>query len=118
MVTLVALLFLRWAGEGSFRFVVLKLGWSTQEPYRQGFEAFAGLSRSLGSGLVNDVATRQETQKKIHQTFSADLCKQHWAALAVRFRLGDWDAACKNLCRSKHTVRHVVQEPPTRSLSE
>jgi len=50
---LVAFLFLRWAGEG--------------------LEAFAGLSRSLGSGLVNDVASR-----------------------------------------SKHTVRHVVQDPPTR----
>lgn len=83
---LVAFLLLRWAGEGRLCFLalywkLLKVGLVDPRSLDlQGLEAFAGLSRSLGSGLVNDVATRQE-RKHLHQTFAADVYKQHSAAV-------------------------------------
>ena len=86
---LVAFLLLRWAGEGSFCFLVLyckllKVGLVDPRSLDlQGLEAFAGLSRSLGSGLVNDVATRQETGntfiKHLQQMFT-NSTRQQWVA--------------------------------------
>ena len=126
---LVVLLLFRWAGEGTFllggswRYRIAGLFRLFRCP---GLEAFAGLSRRLQSiGLLGDVATRRQDAppKDFLDIFSCiidyhcimseyDLvCILHADVQCVVFL----SALNGKSCRSKHTVRHVVQEPPTRS---